>query len=79
MMKLHKVIKVKSMISRTLYNGNSLLTEDAHEKGLASTAYKDTDERVVFNAARATSIGIAQIICQDLAAKCHHQVKRCSF
>ena len=44
------------MTSRTLYNGNSLLTEDAYQKGLASTSYKDTDERVIYNAARATSI-----------------------
>ena len=61
------------MISRTLYNGNSLLTEDAYEKGLASTSYKDTDERVIINAARAISIANRLFSnCQDLAAKCYY-------
>ena len=43
------------------YDGDAFLTDDAWEKGLSSMTYKDTDERVIVNAARAKSIDVVQI------------------
>jgi len=43
------------------YDGDAFLTDAAYEKGLSSMTYKDTDERVIVNAARATSIDVVQI------------------
>lgn len=43
------------------YDGDAFLTKEAYEKGLSSMTYKGTNERVVVNAARATSIDVVQI------------------
>ena len=43
------------------YDGDAFLTQEAKDQGLSSMTYKGSNERVVVNAARATSIDVVQI------------------
>ena len=55
-------VHLENVVPLYRYNfGDAFLTHDAWEKGLSSMTYKDTDERVIVNAARATSIDVVQI------------------
>lgn len=53
--------EVYDLKSTMHYDGNAFLTQEAAAQGLSSMTYKDTNERVVVNSARATSIDVVQI------------------